>query len=468
MIECCCPEVLGLGFDQTQTERNQNILLREDNARLKSENDVLKIRLTNPTCGKCNGTVLPDAAIQLSFEGQQLIRENTWLKDELAHLRALAEKVMANPLKSSHPSSNGYVKTRNEALETGDRMVSTGLSLGHGTSMSPSVKVSQKWPYEKAGYMGAAVVSQKWPYEKAGYMGAAVSAMNELMKLAESHGPIWTPIFNGSTELLNRDEYVKMFPASTCSEIKPGSSFREGSRDATIVTLRSQAIIEILMDADKWLEAFPCLIANASATDVVYDCPIERKDGYLQLVTWIEHLEYDTSSIHPLFRHAINSSMLFSAPRWVASLQRHCHTSNANLSGINPGGRQNILKLAQHMNELFCSGVCPALRSKWENIRVGNISDDVKRSPAFGIFDYSCPGGKGEGCKPGGSLVTLGFQILVSGSPSAKLTLESFETVSNLVSFTIDKIKAAMGLTYARRVLLQFVWGVKNKIDYRI
>ena len=44
----------------------------------------------------------------------------------------------------------------------------------------------------------------------------------------------------------------------------------------------------------------------------------------------------------------------------------------------------------------------------------------------------------------GGSLLTVGFQILVNTLPSAKLTVESVETVSNLISCTVQKIKAAL------------------------
>jgi homeobox-leucine zipper protein len=43
-----------------------------------------------------------------------------------------------------------------------------------------------------------------------------------------------------------------------------------------------------------------------------------------------------------------------------------------------------------------------------------------------------------------GSLVTVAFQILVNNLPTAKLTVESVETVSNLLSCTIQKIKSAL------------------------
>ncbi|XWS50570.1 hypothetical protein CRYUN_Cryun12cG0098200 [Craigia yunnanensis] len=46
-----------------------------------------------------------------------------------------------------------------------------------------------------------------------------------------------------------------------------------------------------------------------------------------------------------------------------------------------------------------------------------------------------------------GSILTVGFQILVNSAPTAKLTVESVETVNNLISCTIQKIKAALAGT---------------------
>lgn len=48
------------------------------------------------------------------------------------------------------------------------------------------------------------------------------------------------------------------------------------------------------------------------------------------------------------------------------------------------------------------------------------------------------------GSNSAGSLVTVAFQILVNNLPTAKLTVESVETVSNLLSCTIQKIKSAL------------------------
>lgn len=43
-----------------------------------------------------------------------------------------------------------------------------------------------------------------------------------------------------------------------------------------------------------------------------------------------------------------------------------------------------------------------------------------------------------------GSLLTVAFQILVNSLPTAKLNVESIETVNNLISCTVQKIRAAL------------------------
>ncbi|MQL82436.1 hypothetical protein Taro_014897 [Colocasia esculenta] len=71
-----------------------------------------------------------------------------------------------------------------------------------------------------------------------------------------------------------------------------------------------------------------------------------------------------------------------------------------------------------------------------------------RRSPGGGGGDGVPPaaanGGSPPGDRAGGSLLTVAFQILVNSLPAAKLTVESVETVNNLISCTIKRIKAAL------------------------
>lgn len=68
----------------------------------------------------------------------------------------------------------------------------------------------------------------------------------------------------------------------------------------------------------------------------------------------------------------------------------------------------------------------------------------------FTISPDGRPGLPGEGPSSssssgsGGSLVTVAFQILVSSTPTSKLSLESVDTVNHLISTTVQQIKAAL------------------------
>ncbi|KAF2593499.1 hypothetical protein F2Q70_00044626 [Brassica cretica] len=69
------------------------------------------------------------------------------------------------------------------------------------------------------------------------------------------------------------------------------------------------------------------------------------------------------------------------------------------------------------------------------------ISPDGNRnSPSAEQGGASSSSGYGGG----GSLITVGFQIMVSNLPSAKLNMESVETVNNLIGTTVHQIKTGL------------------------
>ncbi|KAJ3700297.1 hypothetical protein LUZ61_004002 [Rhynchospora tenuis] len=67
------------------------------------------------------------------------------------------------------------------------------------------------------------------------------------------------------------------------------------------------------------------------------------------------------------------------------------------------------------------------------------LPDGRVGGPAGGASTSSNPMGSSHG-----SLLTVAFQILVSSLPSAKLNVESVSTVNNLISTTVQQIKAAL------------------------
>lgn len=146
-------------------------------------------------------------------------------------------------------------------------------------------------------------------------------------------------------------------------------------------------------------------------------------------VTWIEHSEYNESGIHELYQPFIRAGMGFGAQRWVATLQRQSeflailmsstfpiedHTSISSLPdhfftwinfvnfhilihhffvALSPAGKRSMLKLAQRMTDKFCSGVCASTTHKWDNLRLGNVSENVRVMTRRNLDDPGEPHG---------------------------------------------------------------------------
>lgn len=72
------------------------------------------------------------------------------------------------------------------------------------------------------------------------------------------------------------------------------------------------------------------------------------------------------------------------------------------------------------------------------------ILPDGQSLPSANPAQGSPNGASSASGNSSGSLVTVAFQILVNNLPTAKLTVESIDTVSNLLSCTIQKIKSAL------------------------
>lgn len=48
------------------------------------------------------------------------------------------------------------------------------------------------------------------------------------------------------------------------------------------------------------------------------------------------------------------------------------------ISVLSQSNRRSVLKLAQRMNEYFCSGICASSARKWDVVHIGNLADDMK------------------------------------------------------------------------------------------
>ncbi|PIN02334.1 Transcription factor HEX [Handroanthus impetiginosus] len=258
---------------KTQLERHENSILRQENDKLRAENMSIREAMRNPMCTNCGG---PAIMGEISLEEQHLRIENARLKDELDRVCALAGKFLGRPI-SSLAASMGQPMP-NSSLELG--VGSNGFGglnpplgppdFGSPLPAMPSTKTTMNMtPIERS-------------LERSMYLELALAAMDELVKMAQSGEPLWLRGYEGGREILNHEEYSRTF--TPCIGMKPNGFVSEASRETGMVIINSLALVETLMDSNKWAEMFPCIIARTTTTDVISNGMGGTRNGALQLM----------------------------------------------------------------------------------------------------------------------------------------------------------------------------------------
>ncbi|KAG9154860.1 hypothetical protein Leryth_025221 [Lithospermum erythrorhizon] len=270
---------------KTQLERHENSILRQENDKLRSENMSIRETMRNPMCTNCGG---PAMIGDISLEEQHIRIENARLKDELDRVCALAGKFLGRPISSLSNSSMGPPMP-NSSLELGVGgngfatlgSVPTTLPLG---APDFGIGISNTLPIMPQSRGGGAIGSTgiESSLERSMYLELALAAMAELFKMAQAEEPLWIRSQEGGKEFLNYDEYMRTFPP--CIGMKPNGFVSESSRESGTVIINSLALVETLMDSNKWVEMFPCIIARASTTDVIASGMGGTRNGALHLM----------------------------------------------------------------------------------------------------------------------------------------------------------------------------------------
>lgn len=235
-------------------------------------------------CANCGG---PAMIGEISMEEQHLRIENARLKDELDRVCSLASKFLGRPI-SSLSGLPGSI---------GPPMPSSALELGVGsngfgplsTSTLPLAPdfgsgISNALPHVVSPTKSTAnVAGIERSFERSMYLELALAAMDELVKMAQTDEPLWLRRMEaGGREILNHDEYMRSF--SPCIGLKPNGFTTDATRESGMVIINSLALVETLMDSNRWAEMFPCMIARASTTDVISSGMGGSRNGALQLM----------------------------------------------------------------------------------------------------------------------------------------------------------------------------------------
>ncbi|XP_022765114.1 homeobox-leucine zipper protein ANTHOCYANINLESS 2-like isoform X1 [Durio zibethinus] len=257
---------------KTQLERHENLILRQENDKLLAENDFLKQAMTSPICNSCGGPAVPG---EVSYEQHQLRIENARLKDELSRVCALTNKFLGRPFSSSASPIPSQGLNSNLELAVGRNgfggLNNAGTTLPMGFDFGDGAMVPLMKP-----------MANEMPYDRSAFAGVALAAMDELIKMAQMGDPLWFKGLDGGMETLNFEEYSRTF--SSCIGMKPSGYTTEATRETGLVFLHSLALVETLMDANRWAEMFPCMISRAAIIDVISSGKGVTRDNTLQVM----------------------------------------------------------------------------------------------------------------------------------------------------------------------------------------
>ncbi|PPR98149.1 hypothetical protein GOBAR_AA22517 [Gossypium barbadense] len=228
--------------------------------------------MTTPICSSCGGPAVPG---EISYEQHQLRIENARLKDELTRICALTNKFLGRPLSSSGSPIPPHGLNSNLELAVGRNgfggLNNAGTSLPMGFEFGDGSMMSIVKP-----------MVNEMQYDRSAFVDVALSAMDELIKMAQMDNPLWIKGMGGGMESLNVEEYRRNF--SSCIGMKPSSYATEATKATGLVYLRGLALVEALMDANRWVEMFPCMISRAATIDVLSSGTGVTRDNELQVL----------------------------------------------------------------------------------------------------------------------------------------------------------------------------------------
>ncbi|KAG6521993.1 hypothetical protein ZIOFF_019127 [Zingiber officinale] len=394
---------------RNQLEREENQRLKEENELLLSDNLKLKEALNSACCPNCGG--LPSLG-EISIDEQQLLAENSRLRDQIERVTAMVAK------------------------RTGAQLIPF-QSAGVGAQ-----------PRSDSGSGSGSSKKNRPEFGKSAAIALAELAMEELLTLAKLGEPMWVVGRDGLTEALNQAEYARAFKNGLGP--KNVNLSTEATRATAIVAVPAETLVDMFMDVDKWIALFSSIVTGAAIVEVFSDGAAGSYDGTLQLITaelqvptplvpvreglflrhckqheggvwavvdvsfevrqnpmakfrrrpsgfiihqmpndcskviWVEHVEVDGGEVHDMYKGVVKSGLAFGAKRWLARMERQCEKlaslSNSTAYIGNAEGTKNILKLSERMVMSFCSGVSGSLIHQWTEVTGAATNEVMIRS----------------------------------------------------------------------------------------
>ncbi|KAL0691942.1 hypothetical protein Bca4012_091622 [Brassica carinata] len=331
--------------NKTQIERNANILLREENKKIKCENEAMLEALRIVTCPDCGG---PPLGVERDHNFQNLGLANTFLtekRDELANTVSM----------NQHQQNMVNLFASVQGQQIFDTHTSYGTipnSLMNDPSNSVGSSTSQDIQLQLISQMDITQLSE-----------TATRAVEELKRLFVTED-LWVMSSIDGTYVIDQESYEKF--SHSIKHFRKLSARVESSKDVTLVPIEATNLIEMFLDSEKWERLFPTIVAKAMTIHKLgSELPINENCNNLQVVTWIEHVEVDHKpDAHWLYRELLCGGSGYGAKRWTTTLERMCERMALSSIRTIPAtdwseaiatveGRMSVMKLGERMVKNF-------------------------------------------------------------------------------------------------------------------
>lgn len=253
---------------KAQHERADNCALRAENDKIRCENIAIREALRNVICPSCGG---PPVTEDSYFDEHKLRMENAQLKEELDRVSSIAAKYIGRPISHLPPVQPIHVSSLDLSMGTFGGQGNGGPSLDLDLDLIPS---TSNLPFHPLGISDM---------DKSLMTDIAASAMDELLRLLQTDEPLWIKSPTDGRDVLNLDTYQTLFPRVT-SRMKNPNIRIEASRDSGFVIMNSLALVDMAMDANKWVELFPTIVSTAKTLEVISSGMMASHSGSLQLM----------------------------------------------------------------------------------------------------------------------------------------------------------------------------------------
>ncbi|CAN6486567.1 unnamed protein product [Victoria cruziana] len=262
---------------KAQQDRQDNQALRAENEILKSENARLQSAMRNISCPSCGGPAVL-GEFPLSYDVQSLRQENARLREELDRICNMTSRYSnrrPSVFSSVHPAP----------LQPAAVPPSLDLDMGvysrhFQESMAPSTELVAPVAVPESPAIGL------MESEKPVAIELAICATDHLLKLSQCGEPLWLRLGEGDQEreVLNLEEHARACPWPIGPRQRLGNYRTEASRDAALVTMNAVNLVSAFVDANRWVEMFPSIVARARTIQVITPGLGSHVNGSLQLM----------------------------------------------------------------------------------------------------------------------------------------------------------------------------------------